>query len=97
MRKIITPSSGEIKLSEKFTKGTRIPNQQIKNKLISLGIFSYMCCKCGIVEFHGVKVPLELEHINGDASDNRLENLTLLCPNCHSQTGTYAGKNVKRG
>ena len=96
MAKVINPSSGEIRLSEKLTKGTRISNQQIKSKLIDLGIFSHMCCKCGIVEFHGIKVPLELEHINGDTSDNRLENLTLLCPNCHSQTDTYAGRNAKK-
>ena len=41
-------------------------------------------------------INLELEHINGKHSDNRLENLTLLCPNCHAQTETYRGKNIKK-
>lgn len=46
--------------------------------------------------WNGELIPLELEHINGINNDNRLENLTLLCPNCHAQTPTYRGKNIKR-
>ena len=44
----------------------------------------------------GEPIPLELEHINGNHLDNRLENLTILCPNCHALTPTYRGKNIKR-
>ena len=40
-------------------------------------------------------IPLELHHVNGDNRDNRLENLQLLCPNCHALTNTYRGKNNK--
>ena len=41
-------------------------------------------------------MPLQLDHINGDRTDNRIENLRLLCPNCHSQTDTWCGKNIGR-
>ena len=55
------------------------------------------CCVCKIDTMHNNK-PLEfhLDHINGNKKDNRLENLRWICPNCHSQTSTYTGKNKKR-
>jgi predicted amidophosphoribosyltransferase len=46
-------------------------------------------------EWRGKPISLHLDHINGDPSDNRIENLRILCPNCHSQTPTYSGKNKK--
>ena len=68
----------------------------LKARLIREAIFEERCYKCGLVEWNNQKIPLELEHINGVNNDNRLENLTLLCPNCHAQTSTYRGKNKKR-
>lgn len=55
------------------------------------------CYNCGITEWMGNPIVLELEHINGNSEDNSEENLSLLCPNCHSQTDTYKGKNVGNG
>ena len=56
----------------------------------------YKCQKCGISEWLGNPLTLQLDHINGVNNDHRLTNLRFLCPNCHSQTDTYAGKNMGR-
>lgn len=55
----------------------------------------YKCAICGISEWLGNPLSLQLDHINGISNDHRLENLRLVCPNCHSQTETFAGRNVK--
>lgn len=67
----------------------------LKKRLINASLLEYKCYNCSIVEWNGEKLSLQLDHINGDRYDNRLENLRLLCPNCHSQTSTYAGKRHK--
>lgn len=56
----------------------------------------YQCDCCGISEWQGKELVLQLDHINGDNHDNRLENLHWLCPNCHSQTDTFCGKHLKK-
>ena len=53
----------------------------------------HRCERCGLGEWMGEPIPLELDHISGDTDDNRAENLRLLCPNCHAQTETYKGAN----
>jgi 5-methylcytosine-specific restriction endonuclease McrA len=71
---------------------------KLKLRLIDEGLLEYRCYNklCNIVdEWNGSKISLQLDHINGNRKDNRLKNLRLLCPNCHSQTDTYAGKNNK--
>lgn len=55
----------------------------------------YKCNKCGISEWNGLPIMLELEHINGDNRDNSRGNLELLCPNCHSQTLTWRNRKRK--
>lgn len=55
------------------------------------------CWECGITEWNGKEIVLELEHIDGNSSNNHEDNLSLLCPNCHSQTDTYKGKNAGNG
>ena len=55
------------------------------------------CAVCSLEEWQGEKIPIELDHIDGDCFNNSRENLRLLCPNCHAQTPTYRGKNIGRG
>ncbi len=55
------------------------------------------CAICGISTWWDLPITLELDHINGDSSDNREKNLRCLCPNCHSQTPTYKAKNKGNG
>lgn len=68
----------------------------LKSRLISSGILQNKCSQCGLdTLWHGRPISLELHHINGRYRDNRVENLTLLCPNCHSQQKTSSGKNKR--
>lgn len=80
-----------------FTNNSEfIRNSIIKDRLIKESLIQYIC-QCGQGNSWNKKeLVLQLDHINGDRMDNRLENLRFLCPNCHSQTSTYCGKNVKR-
>lgn len=61
--------------------------------------FNNKCCKCGWGEMNpfSQNIPLEIDHIDGDYSNNNEENLQLLCPNCHSLTPTYKGANKGQG
>lgn len=70
------------------------PNKNIKKYIIKFNIIPYQCSKCNLIDkWLGSTLILQLDHINGDCKDNRIENLRFLCPNCHSQTETFAGKN----
>lgn len=66
---------------------------RLKSRLVSEGRLEYKCAICGISEWRGLPLSLHLDHENGVNNDHRIENLRFLCPNCHSQTDTYAGKN----
>ena len=68
---------------------------KLRNRLIKNGILEYKCSVCKIHEYNDLPLTLELDHINGVRTDHRLCNLRLLCPNCHSQTNTWRGKNIK--
>jgi 5-methylcytosine-specific restriction endonuclease McrA len=67
----------------------------LKRRLISAGMLPAHCQSCGTSQWRGRPLALELHHVNGDGKDNRLANLELLCPNCHSQTDSWGGRNSR--
>lgn len=67
----------------------------LKTRLIKEGLLRHECYECGAPPlWNGKPLVLQLDHINGQYNDNRIINLRILCPNCHSQTETFAGKNT---
>jgi len=74
-------------------KHPQYSTNKLKQRLFSEGIKEKVCEGCGIVEWNNKPIVLQLDHINGNSHDHRLENLRVLCPNCHSQTDTWCGKN----
>ena len=73
-----------------------IHSYRLKEKLIRDGIKKDCCEICGCSVWQGIKLPLELHHKNCNHNDNTLENLQILCPNCHAQTDNYCGKNIPK-
>jgi hypothetical protein len=69
------------------------PTGKLKKRLIKEKILEYKCAECSRSKWRGKTISLHLDHINGTPTDHRLENLRFMCPNCHSQTDTYCGKN----
>jgi hypothetical protein len=68
----------------------------IKRRLLDAGILKNVCDECGISEWRGKRLSIQIDHVNGVRDDHRLENLRMLCPNCHSQTETFAARNRLR-
>lgn len=74
----------------------KITTNRLLKKLLEEGKKEHKCECCGNSEWNGKPIPIELHHINGVHNDNRIENLMVLCPNCHAQTDNYRGKSVKK-
>lgn len=94
-RGLMTPRPAR-PLSEILVADSKVSSSGLRKRLLREKIFEHKCYCCDNTVWMGKPIPLELEHINGNHRDNRLQNLTLLCPNCHAQTDTYRGKNQKR-
>lgn len=78
-----------------FVAGKNENNNILKQRLLEMG-WSWECHSCGLKEWLGEKIPIELEHVDGDSTNNVIENLKFLCPNCHALTPTWRGRNRKR-
>ncbi len=83
-------------VQEYLTENSTFQSNKLKHKLFNQGLKEKVCESCGLDEWRGQPISLELDHINGVNTDNRLENLRILCPNCHAQTETYRGRNKRK-
>ena len=84
--------------SDIFIENSRYKTEFLKSRIARYNLIEYKCDKCGLGDcWQGTSIVLELDHANGNNKDNRLENLRFLCPNCHSQTPTFRGRNKNSG
>ena len=84
-------------LKEILVAGSFVQSYKLKKRLFAAGLKLKSCELCGWAQYSpDGRLPLELDHINGDRHDNRLENLRILCPNCHSLQLTHRGLNKSR-
>lgn len=94
---LVGTSSPRRKLEDILKKGTQFQSFKLKNRLFKVGLKSAKCEICSWAKQRADgTIPVELDHTNGDRHDNRIENLRILCPNCHSLQDTHRGKNIKK-
>ena len=70
-------------------------SNKLRRRLIDEGYKEHICERCQLSEWNGKQIPLEVNHIDGNNKNHKLSNLEIICPNCHAQTETYRGKNIK--
>jgi hypothetical protein len=92
----VIPRPIAVPIHELLVAGRPRSRGHVKLRLLNAGLKQHRCESCGLTEWLGRPISLELHHINGDNDDNRLENLSLLCGNCHAQTPNWGGRGVRR-
>jgi 5-methylcytosine-specific restriction endonuclease McrA len=95
-RGAIVPRPKAIPIENLLVVGRPTSRSHLKERLINEGLKENSCEICGISTWRKRSLSMQFHHINGDGSDNRLENIQFLCANCHSQTDTYGGRNGHR-
>lgn len=73
-----------------------VSTNHLKERLLKEGVKEHKCECCGNTEWMGEPIALELHHVNGIKDDLRIENLQILCPNCHAFTDNYRGRNINK-
>ena len=87
-------SREQYQIEEIFIKNSPVTQKVLRGYVERHKLLTYKCQYCGCDgNWQNGIISLEIDHINGDNKDNRLENLRYLCPNCHALTETYRGKN----
>lgn len=90
-RPVVPPKPlDEILVEGRYARST----SHLRKRLIAEGLKDHRCEGCFMASWNDQPIPLELDHVNGRRDDNRLQNLRVLCPNCHAQTDTYRGRNI---
>jgi Zn finger protein HypA/HybF involved in hydrogenase expression len=84
------------KTAIEYSKKNIVVSAKLRLKLIEDGLKKEECEQCGISEWMNQKIPLELHHIDGNRFNNNLDNLQILCPNCHSLTPNHSGKKFSK-
>lgn len=92
MKKVV--KENVISLSEIFEGKANYQSHKLKKRLLKENIKKHQCESCHLEEWLNKPIPLELHHIDGNRYNNSLENLSLLCPNCHALTENYRAKNI---
>jgi len=95
-RGAIVPRAYPMPMERLLVANTYRSRHNVKLRLIGEGLKLHRCEECGLTEWRGAPLSMALHHINGDGRDNRLENLQLLCPNCHSQTDNFSARGRRR-
>jgi hypothetical protein len=88
----IVPRPQRMAMDELLMSGKRRGRAYLKKRILAEGLKQARCERCGNTEWLGRPIPLQLHHVNGDGEDNRIENLQLICANCHSQTDNWGGR-----
>lgn len=83
-----------VNVESKLTRNSEWNTNALRQQLIRAEIFKHECSGCFNDMWMGSPIPLELDHIDGDRTNNLIDNLRVLCPNCHALTDTYRGKNI---
>lgn len=97
LSQLISKKNIKYSLCEILKENSNYSNiSRLKQRIIKENLLEYKCDVCGLTEWNDKPISLVLDHINGKNNDHRIENLRFLCPNCHSQTDTFAGKNKEK-
>ena len=92
----MTKTKNKLSFQEYLDTSIDIQSNKVRIKLLEEGIKPHKCENCGLEEWMGQPIPLELHHVDGDKTHNELSNYQLLCPNCHALTNSYRGKNSRK-